>query len=167
MIFWQTAVSASPNLPKAHIGLGSAYQVRKDALNAVKHYKKALDLSPREWNVNRNLGILFMDAGNIDEAEKAFKNELSANPASAESLIELGVIYYGHKKEFERGGILWQEALKLRPNDGRLHEYLAAYYYDQKNDREKTIHHIKEAIRIQGTTQKAFMNILESYGINT
>ena len=77
LAFWRNAAYASPNLPKAHNGLGTALYVNGETEEAEAEYKKAIDLNPDEWLVHGNLGLLYMETGNLEKAEEEYKSTMA------------------------------------------------------------------------------------------
>ena len=77
---YQKAVAIDPGFAQAHRELGELYYKKKDGPNAVKHYKKYLDLtdSPDKDDRFRYAFFLFL-AKDYDNANKEF-NELRKKP---------------------------------------------------------------------------------------
>ena len=159
--FWTHAVNTSPNLPKAHHGLGTVYLVSGEPTLAETEYKKALALNPDEWFVHGNLGLLYMQNGDLNAAEEEYKKELDINPTNTNTLLNLGILYYSRMGRFEEAKEAWGQALAINAYVADAHEYLAIYYYEREQDTKKTIYHINEALKRGGKVQQELLEIYD------
>ena len=68
--------------------------------NAVNFYEKAIAANPDSAEVNynliiayNNLGIAFMELGQVDDAVKCYENAIAIKPDSDEAHDNLGIAY--------------------------------------------------------------------------
>ena len=47
---------------------------------AAKNYEKALDINPDYAEAHNNLGVIFKELGQLDDAVKSYKKALAINP---------------------------------------------------------------------------------------
>jgi tetratricopeptide (TPR) repeat protein len=112
--FWTQAVKNSPASPVALNNLGYMYQyVYKDSDQAMELYQKALKLAPNALFVRTNMGVIYMNRGEFDLAEKEFLTELKSRNGE-EIWLQLGRLYYGEKK-FDQALNAWEKAYALNP----------------------------------------------------
>jgi len=91
-----TLVQRQPDNAIFHNYLGNAYLMLdpKDLDGKGREcYESAIRLDPQLSPPMANLGILCFRAGKSDEAEKHFKNYLSAQPKDAQAWVNLGLLY--------------------------------------------------------------------------
>jgi len=120
LVYWQTAVSDSPNLPLAHRNLGAMHFLDGRLSEAEAEFIKALDLNPNEQMAHNNLGLVYMHAGYFKESEIEYKKELELYPNYDPGYYNLGLLYYNHKK-YKKAEQMWKKTIELNPN------YIQAY----------------------------------------
>ncbi len=124
-----------PNLAPAHLNLGLVYRMQGQLDRAAHHLRRAAELDPRNPTPVVELARLALDNHRLDEAagylrtlRDRFPNHPEL-PLLAGSLAALKSDWKGAYAEFSR-------ALKLRPNDFRIHYNLgiAAYQMGRKEE---------------------------------
>lgn len=86
------ALKSDPKLVIAHIGRANAYVVRENNFGkGVKHYKKALKLSPDMVHVRNLLGSALLLKGKYPKALEAFQDAIEISPGSAHSHFNAGL----------------------------------------------------------------------------
>lgn len=68
----QRAVQQSPELPEAHSAIALVYGRLGEALDADRHYRRALQLSPADPDIQNNYGVFLCGQKRYDEAEQFF-----------------------------------------------------------------------------------------------
>ena len=77
--------------------LGVLYRKKGDPQSALSHYKKALKVHPDEPYIYYNIGRLYLDMKDIENAKAYFKAALGKDPGFDEAkqvikAIDLGVV---------------------------------------------------------------------------
>ena len=111
---WENVVKKSPDLARAHTGLGAVYsrQGRKD--EAMREFQTAVALNLSDYVAHYNIGIIYERQGQPEEARKEFKIAVSLKPDKPDIHNSLGIVYeqlgfpYDAIKEY-------QEVLRLDP----------------------------------------------------
>lgn len=88
-----------------------AYNIQK----SFEYYRKALELNPNDIVTLYNAGLLMLDAGNYDQAEKLFRHTLDINPRFIYGLFGLGMTLIKQGKKSE-GFFELQKSLNIDPN---------------------------------------------------
>ena len=78
----QDVVTRHPENPQAWFDLGFAQSHLKKASEAIAAYHRAVDLTPKWFEANLNLGLAFATSGNNTEAEAALKNAVTLKPST-------------------------------------------------------------------------------------
>ena len=65
---------------RLHFIKGYRFSQKKDHVNAMAEYKKALEKAPTLKYVNQNMGVIFQGQGEYEEAIKCYELELKNNP---------------------------------------------------------------------------------------
>jgi tetratricopeptide (TPR) repeat protein len=92
----QSVVAQAPTFTRAHDNLGLCYEALNQPDEAIPHYREAVrlnrvDQAPSGWPA-LNLGILLRTRGELDEAEKLFREALTNDQRLAAGYYQLGVL---------------------------------------------------------------------------
>jgi tetratricopeptide (TPR) repeat protein len=92
----QSVVAQAPTFTRAHDNLGLCYEALNQPDEAIPHYREAVrlnrvDQAPSGWPA-LNLGILLRTRGELDEAEKLFREALTNDQRLAPGYYQLGVL---------------------------------------------------------------------------
>ncbi len=125
---------------------------------AVKSYKKAIDLKPDFPGVHYNLGIVLRKLGRLDEAAKSYKKAIDLKPDFCEAYYNLG-------NTLKNLGILdkakknYKKAIELKPDYAVAHNNLGNILYDE-GDLVAAINCYKQALNIKHDYAQAWLNVL-------
>jgi predicted CXXCH cytochrome family protein len=85
-----------------------------------------------------NLGALYAQRGEVDEAERAYRRALELEPRYVATYVNLADLYRQSGRDVE-GEDLLRRALESEPDDGDLHHALGLLLVRQKREREALI----------------------------
>ena len=125
---------------------------------AVKSYKKAIDLKPDFPGVHYNLGIVLRKLGRLDEAAKSYKKAIDLKPDFCEAYYNLG-------NTLKNLGILdeakknYKKAIELKADYAVAHNNLGNILYDE-GDLVAAINCYKQALNIKHDYAQAWFNVL-------
>ncbi len=94
---------------------------------ALTDLQKAIELDPKLPSAHSLYGRALMEAANPDEAQKAFRAELSINPNDFESNLYIGVFLKG-EQQYDEALPYLQHALEVRPGDPGARYQIAALH---------------------------------------
>lgn len=123
----ETALRLDPNLPMAHFLLGEIALYQSNVRMAVAEFKKESAVNPTLWLVYWRLGDAYTRLARYDEAEKALKQAIWLNDASADSIMLLGEIALKKSDPALASGFL-ERALAVDPQNPDAHASLAKAY---------------------------------------
>jgi tetratricopeptide (TPR) repeat protein len=116
----QLVIKDHPDNALAHYHLGFSYGLLGQHQQELTEYRDAIDLGLDDWQLFLNLGLLYLEAGNVHEAMQVLKLATLLGPDRAETHFNLGVAYQRLAKlpEAEQEILL---SLQIDPNqvDGR------------------------------------------------
>ena len=92
--------------------------------------KAANDVLAVYW---QNLGLAYADLNDLDAAEKAYLHSLEVDKTNAENYNNIGSFYFNKKGDWSKAMKMYEQALKLVPDDSLYIRNLAASY-DQLGD---------------------------------
>ena len=88
---YTATLQKNPGCWMAHYNLGIVLSERREAEQAIDHYRRAVDLRPDYAEAHYNLGRLLVEKGQLDDAIAHYEKAVAINPADAEAQNNLGV----------------------------------------------------------------------------
>jgi tetratricopeptide (TPR) repeat protein len=110
---------------ETHVMMGTTYLVIGEHENALKEFKRAVELNQKLPSVNSYYGQTLARTGATDEAEQAFRRELENNPNDFDSLLQMGILLKQDQK-LDEARAFFQRALTVRPNEPNSRFYIAS-----------------------------------------
>ncbi len=155
--FFERAARYAPESHLIHNNLAGAYVAvnRKD--EAIKEYKKALEINPRYAKAYGNLGFLYAGSGKNEEAIKIYNTALEINPKDAVALNNLGNAFYDLGKKNEAVDN-YRRATAANPNYSRAFYNLGNAYFTM-GMKDESIESLKRAIELDGDFTDAYNNL--------
>jgi eukaryotic-like serine/threonine-protein kinase len=112
-------LSQDPNNFEANYQMGRLLTFQKEYLKAIPLYERARQVNGRVPEIPFNLGYIFMNQGNFDQAIKYYEICRSLSPSyQDEVLTNLGLCYL-KKNEVKQAQAFLEEALKVNPNNSK------------------------------------------------
>lgn len=109
-------VASNPGNVEAWIELGNVYFDGNDIKQAIRAYKKALELNPYDADVWTDLGVMYRRNKEPLEAMAAFNKAADIDPRHEQSRLNKGIVLM-HDLDDREGAIkAWEELLKVNPN---------------------------------------------------
>jgi tetratricopeptide (TPR) repeat protein len=155
--FYEATLRYTPNNERIYINLGNAYLKADNHGEALKAYKRAIELNPRSAGAYNDLGNLYLKLKNSEEAIAAYKKTLELDPKFASAYNNLGAIYYDMKRQDDAINVL-QKAISLDPNIADAYNNLGNSY-SALGEREKAIKAYRKAIEINPNFASAYNNL--------
>jgi arylsulfatase A-like enzyme/Tfp pilus assembly protein PilF len=98
--YYEKSIAANKNFPLPYNNLATLYSSifnRTKNQNAyeksIQYYKKAIDLDPYFGGAHNDLGVIYLQGGNLSEAISNFERALELQPDLYEVLYHLGLAY--------------------------------------------------------------------------
>ncbi len=92
-----------------------AAQNAKDFARAATLYAHVIAIAPHRPEAYVNLGLLHLNSGRPDEAEKLYRRAIEVAPKTAVAHLNLGVVHV-HRREEDAALACFRQALKLQPD---------------------------------------------------
>ena len=136
-----------------YVRSGGEFGRQLDLENAIRMYRKALGINPRNVVALVVLGDALLRLGQIDEAKIHFTRALELRPDNPQALEGLGTILVGQGRP-EEGIKLFRDALRIAPELTASHFRLGVLLIDQgRQDEGKA--HLAEAVRLNPGDSRA------------
>ncbi|MEO0210556.1 MAG: tetratricopeptide repeat protein [candidate division WOR-3 bacterium] len=153
----RNAHSALAGTPWGFLLFALAAKKLGDLSSTIMYLKKATNMDPPVASIYVQLGSLFLDQGNLSEAEKNFREALRINPELDEIHYNLGLLFY-EQFRLSEAEQEYREAIRINPNFADAHNNLGLVLYTmcRLSEAEKEY---KEAIRINPNLGEAHYNL--------
>jgi tetratricopeptide (TPR) repeat protein len=143
--------------PQLHVLLGRAYRETGHLDEAIREFKKAIEMDPRYPRVHYYLALAYLAQGErerIPTARALFEQELAIDPHEFFSTYFLGVVYL-EDRDFPAAEDCLKRALRLQPDNPDPLLYLGQVYFET-NRPQLAIESLKKSIDL--TTDPARNN---------
>ncbi len=116
---YESLLKINPNQMQAYLNLGRAYGQYKNDLNkAIQLIQTAQQLAPNNYEVNRNLGIVYGLSRQFDKSIPVLHKAIELQPNLAINYIDLAISYYNLGQE-EKAKLWMDKALQIDPSINR------------------------------------------------
>ena len=126
----EIVIRRQPANALAHYHLGFAFGLMGRHKEELQEYQKAVDLGLGDWQLFLNLGLLYLESGNLAAATEVLRLAALLGPDRPETHFNLGIAY-------ERRAMLPQaqqellQSLHIDPNQPDARNALAAIYAEE------------------------------------
>lgn len=158
---FEVAVQKNPKQADAHHYLALVHDRVGDRVEAEKHYRKALELSPDLEESAINLAALLVENGAYDEAAGLMKKALAKDPKSAALHVNLAMALSG-KGDVDAASKAFEEAIKLEPTNGI---YLVTYanHLARNGKKDEAITKLKQAEKTSASDAGVLASVALEY----
>jgi tetratricopeptide (TPR) repeat protein len=129
---------------RVHQVLGEAYAQAYRNDEAIKEFKRAVEMAPAQPGLHEELGDQYWIAGDVDKSAAEYRNELKVDPYAATSMYKLGSLLVRNQNP-AAGVEFLRRALKADPTLSDAHYYLGDGLMDLEQDQD-AIGEFKQAI---------------------
>jgi tetratricopeptide (TPR) repeat protein len=157
LTLWSKTVITSPNSSIAHGSLGRAYQDLGQLEEAIREYKKAIEIFPDNYKAYYNLGVIYDRQGALKEAVTNYKSTIAINPAFINAHFNLGNIYH-NQGLLEEAIHQYRKVTELDPADYEARNNLGVAYAKQ-GKLDQAIAQWEKVLEIEPQNKSAKENI--------
>ena len=111
---------------------GSERAKRGEYQKAVGIFSRVLELDPSNIEARRNLGMAFMELGELEKAREHLIEAATLDPNDAWSYVVLGNILARDENKWDAAENFYRRALALKPDDGWASNSIGAMYTERK-----------------------------------
>lgn len=165
---FQKAVDAAPDIFDGYWAMTWLLESREDFENALKWYKKCLELRPQwEGIIRGKIGELYRKTGRYEEAEKELLTALRLdiqNRIILQSLVDLANMFYKQQENPEAAIRIYEQIRNIKGE-----EYEAEYQNNLGNihyfnsDYEQAVSYFRNAIAEEPNSVVYHTNLTDSY----
>ena len=129
---YKQVINQYPQLSSAHYHLAHTYFAMNRLDEGVESLSKALEFSPDNPVIYRDLGLVSIDRGLVEAAEKFLLKALEFKPDDLELKEILGNIYFNNNL-YDKALRLYEEILKVNPDHKELAKTVSRAYKELIN----------------------------------
>ena len=154
-------VALNADSAEAEMLMGEALDEMKDHEGAIRQFRAAAKVNPKEPNVHFGLGYLLWTKGQYAEAATEFQSELANNPQHLLAMLYLGDAKMQMNQPGEAQPLL-ENVVKMSPSNGMAHRDLGIILADAGNKNE-AIAQFQAAIHINDKDVNAHYRLARLY----
>lgn len=132
LVKYRVAATQIPNSAQLWNNIGMCFFGKEKYIATVACLKRAIYISPFEWIVSYNLGVVHLATGQLASAYNYFSTAINLQPTYARAYTYLAVTLSG-LNDFENSCIAYEKACELGPDDAlsRLNYAITLYKNDE------------------------------------
>ncbi len=123
---FQSLIDANPNHSEGYYGLGLAYRKMGRLDKSTEALQHAYSLAPKDFNISRELGIVYFLSGKVDQAIENL--EAIRSTPGADQNNDLSILYYLGRGYQEKGDFVRALPLLLKVQKEKP-EFIDVYYH--------------------------------------
>ncbi|MGD0813697.1 MAG: tetratricopeptide repeat protein [Verrucomicrobiota bacterium] len=145
--FWSRTLAYTSDNDVAHVNLGAELVKKGNVDEAIFHYRKALEINPKNAQACFNLGNSLRKKGNMDEAITQYRTALEINPHYAQACNNLGTLFF-QEERLQDAINQFQKALEIQPDYAEAHYNLGLALHTEGR-LDEAIAHYEKALQVQ------------------
>ncbi len=144
-----------------YLNLGFLYEQVGGFEEAIRFYKKSLELNPRYEKALLNLGNRYQQMGDLKSALMVYQQLLHFYPKHAQGYLNLGIIYNA-LSDLDRSRMFYQKAINLDPRDAKPYFYLG-YLSESAGELKEALNYYEKSLEKDSQQAEAYYNMGNVY----
>ncbi len=128
--YCRAAIKANPTNPQAYSNMGIIFDSQNRLYEAVKSYKKSLELDVNQPQVLLNLAATYVRQNRLKKAVHTYTLAAGAMPNSGEPWERMGACYF-HMRNIPKAKEAYEKAISLNSDNAAAHRGLGAVYMSE------------------------------------
>ena len=129
--------------------------------DAIRHYQKALALSPDYYPAHNNLGAAYLGEHKASDAQKEFEAALKLNQNDSQAYFNLANVLL-LQRDFERAQVEIEQGLQRRP-DSAFGHFLQGLLYTHTGRLQLAEKSLMEALQLDPTMSQGHLQLVNLY----
>jgi tetratricopeptide (TPR) repeat protein len=148
VLLLDSVLRAHPDLPEAHLLLGTLQHERGETDDARDSYTLAAHFAPQSWRPLYNLGLLELEQGRATHAIRALENAVACGDGNARVHNSLGAAYMAARR-LDAALEQFRRAIELDPAFAEAHSNLGYVLLRELEDYDGGARHIERAMALE------------------
>jgi tetratricopeptide (TPR) repeat protein len=146
-----------PGSDRSLVIMGNLCYRHGDVIKALEYWNKALQINPKQANVYKSIGLLYMKKGQFDDAVEQFRKALEIQPGLPNVYVNIGhsLMMSGRPKEAIEA---LQKEIQISPNSDFAYFLLGQAHLQQK-EYQKAQEYYETAIKISPAYTNAYYGL--------
>jgi tetratricopeptide (TPR) repeat protein len=140
------SIQKDPSLWQPHDYLGQIYEKSNDTQNALREYKEAARLNPRNFDILYALGKLQYNSRQYDEAARSFGAAASVDPKAARAHFNKAMSLL-QTRDFPKALQAFQDAASAQPDYAKAYYEIGKILWKQNQDVPKALTAFRSAVK--------------------
>lgn len=157
------ALEISPKFVRTYYEVAQAYLNKKDYENAIKYFQQAAELNPDVGLSYWYLGATLIEIGDVEGGLKAVDKAVELGYVFSESDTLRLINLYVKAGDFNKIAALYEQLIKVKPNNPQYRASLAAAYVKIKKI-DQAVEQARAAAQIDKTFEAEARRFVESLG---
>ena len=155
---WQDVVSKSPDKARPHNNLGAVLRDKNHDVEAIAHFKRAIELDSNYAKPYQSLGDIYYRLGDPDKALSPFQQYVTLVPEDAAGHTNLAVALEDTGRTVEAIEH-YERAIQLDNGQVSSRQYLAVLLYNQGVPADRPIALLKQAISLDPKNSSLYLSL--------
>ncbi|MDD5234463.1 MAG: tetratricopeptide repeat protein [Syntrophales bacterium] len=125
--------------------------------NNLTLFGRAIEVTERNHLAHNNIGLAFLERGDLDTAAMHFQKAMSYNPRQSFAFNNLGMVYHKQGRTDDAVSLFWQ-ALLINPDSAEAYSNLGDALASQGKT-EEAMRCFRESLRLKPENASAFLNL--------
>ncbi|GAM11387.1 transmembrane and TPR repeat-containing protein F38B6.6 [Geobacter sp. OR-1] len=160
MTLWEDVVRKSPGKARAHGSLARQYRDRGRSGDAVREYRTAIALDPKDVAARNNLGMIYFSQHNYPAAMEEYEAAAKLTPNNPKIFFNMGNVYLA-QGQLRDAELAYGQSIGLAPNYAEALNNLGIVLFKQGKF-QQAVDRFRAVLRLEPGHKEARQNLMKA-----